>query len=391
MTYFMNMKPTLRGLHARIMAAIMPRDLANILVFELFPLLKEEGPLKAAYDLRIHYYDRLSKDEQYLVLIQSIHALMSDIHRSIDPMKIPKNVKQKFLHPKENDRSALIPGEELYPLLVQKDKWEYLGHVKEEFGTKDSILCPWVIIVAQYSAVVGFAYYAIEVGAAGETMRYYAKELRATCEKLKQLLFEPFKRLHIQEFEYFHVQMREPDKLLAEWNIGRTKELQKAADCICQDLLSALDVLEAKERSTSPKIGAKAQEKNVELTEWMGDQSISYKDGVLKIGQYDSNRIPEQEKSEFRRVLLELLVEEYQQEGEGMGITPNVFATRLHEIGFEPKGRALETATKDINGEIEKAFHLKKFVRMRGGTAFIFKKCKTTAQAATDMQLHTAV
>ena len=389
---FMNMKPTLLGLHARIMAAIMPRELANIVIFELLPLLGEQGPLKSAYDMRIHYYDRLSKDEQYLVLIQSIHALMKDMYPLIDPSKFPRGVKQKFYHQMENDRRDLIPAEELHPLLIQKDQWQYLGHVQKEYGTKDSVLCPWTVILVQYSVVRGFARYAIEVGAAAEEpLQYYARELSVSYQKIRQLLQGPFERLHIREFERFHILTQEPDKLLNEWNIPRTRELREAADCVCQELLSALDILEAEARPTLPKIDEASQEKNVILTEWMGDQPISYKDGLLKIGQHEIRRVPAEEKSEFRRVLLELLVQEYQQPGEGMAITPNVFATRLHEIGFEPRGRALQTATRDVNDEIEKAFHLKRFVRMRGGTAFIFKKREAAMQETAAKQLHTAV
>jgi len=353
----------------------MPRDLANIVIFELLPLLKEQGPLKAAYDMRIHYYERLSKDEQYLMLIQSIHALMRDMYPLIDPSKFPKGVKQKFYHHKENDRRDLIPAEELHPLLIQKDQWQYLGHVQQEYGTRDSILCPWMVILAQYSVVRGFARYAIDVGAAAkEPMRYHARELNVTYQKIKQLLQGPFERLHIRKFEHFHILTQESDKLLNEWNMQRTNALREAADCVCQDLLSALDVLEAKEQSALPKIHEESLEENVRLTEWTGDQSISYKGGLLKIGLLDAKPVPEEKKSEFRRVLLELLVQAYQQEGEGMGITPVVFATRLREIGLEPKERALQTAVQDTNAEIEKAFHLTQFIRMRGGAAFIFKK-----------------
>ena len=368
----MNMKPTLQELHARLKRMPMPREFVNTVLLEFLPLLKESGPLKTAYDARIHYYERLAKDEQYLVLIQTIHAVMKDIHGLIDPAKFPKRSKEFIIPSYEKWISAV----EMHSLLIQKDRWMYLDHSTRKVGSKDSIFYPWRAIPAQYSKVIELIQYAINVGAVNEgAIRPYLGNLRTSLEKLEQVLAQPFDRLHIKEFEHFHIRVQEPYKLLADVKPKGFFELRDALDCICQDLLSALDVSEVEERSLSPKKASESDEAEIKLTDWTGDQQVSYQDGMLSIGSFSPTKIPNQEKSEFRRVLLELLVEDYRQKGECAGITKVVLEKYLREIGFSPKTRALVTTKDAINGEVEKAFGIRGFVRMRGvDTAFLFKK-----------------
>lgn len=251
------MKITLQDIHARITAAIMPRDFTMIVLLELLPLLKEASPLKNAYDARVHYYERLSKSKQYLVLIQAIHALMQDIHQLIDPSKFPKkDSRPMYFHP---SAYKLMNAQEMHALLLQKEQWACLGR-KTISGFRDSILYPWRAVLTQYLRLISWIQYAIEVGAADESaVRPYLKHLRASYGTLKQLLADPFKRLHIMEFEHFHVSTLDSEKLLADESPKAFLELRDAANQVCQDLLSVLETVEAEERQAEPSTYARAE------------------------------------------------------------------------------------------------------------------------------------
>jgi hypothetical protein len=376
----MHMKITLQEIHARIKATILPRDFATVVLLELLPLLKEQGPLKTAYDARVHYYERLAKDEQYLVLIKTIHAAMKDIHRSIDPSKFPKEGRPTLFHP---STIRIVNAAEMHALLVQKDPWLYLGG-KTVKGFSDSVLCPWRAVLGQYLKAIAWIQYATEVGAADEgVVRQNLKNLRISYNKLKQMLADPFKRLHITDFEHFYVSTRDPEKLLENESPKDFIELRSAAICICQDLLSMLDASEAQERSVADSKPHTARITQRVLMEWTGDQPISYHDGMLKIGTLTPAKIPAEDDAEKRRVLLTWLVRMYQEKKDGMGVTEALFQRNLLDIGIPCGKGVLRTAQLAINEEIEREFGLRNFVRVRSGSAHIVKKHKEVASRST--------
>ncbi len=367
----MHMKIKLQEIHTQIAATILPKDFATLVLLELLPLLQEPGPLKTAYNARVHYYERLAKDKQYLVLIQTIHAAMKDVHRLIDPTKFAQNSKHKFFHP---SRFGLVSAKEMYALLVQKDQWSYLGH-KTIKGFKDSILCPWRTILSQYWKVITWMRYSVHVGAVGEqAVQPSLKHLRSSYGKLEQMLMDPFERLHIKEFEHFHIRTSDPEQLLADESPKGFFELRHAANCVCRDLLAALDLSEAEERSSTDPKPHSAEEKPAVLTEWTGDQSVSFDGENLKVGTL-SDKIPTEDDAENRRVLLTMLVKHYQEckKKDEMGISEAFFKRKLNEIGLSSGVRCLETAARGINKEIEGKLSLRRFIRMRGTTARIFK------------------
>ncbi len=370
----MHMKMKLQEIHAQIAATIMPRDFVTIVLLELLPLLKEPGPLKAAYDARVHYYERLAKNEQYLVLIQAIHALLKDIHRFIDLSKFPKkDSKRVFFHPSV---IKCVNAQEMHALLIQKEQWAYLGH-KTVRGPKDSILCPWLAILGQYLKAISWIQYAIEVSAADESaVRPYLKHLRASYGKLKQMLADPFKRLHITEFEHFHVRTLDPEKLLADESPKAFFELRDAANQVCQDLLSVLDTVEAEEQSESPRIDTEAAA--MMFPEWTGDQSISYDGKNLSIGEQKA-KIPKEGDATIRQILLMKLVEDYNSE-KSIGVDTVAFMQELRKVQVRPSMRALETAANALNDEVEAAFNLCKFVKASRSVARIIKSDKQTVQ-----------
>lgn len=366
----MHMKIKLQEIHAQIAATILPKEFATLVLLELLPLLQEASPLKNAYDARVHYYERLAKSKQYLVLIQAIHALMQDIHRLIDPSKFPKkDSKLTFFHPSV---IRLVNAQEMHALFVQKDQWAYLGH-KTKKGPKDSILCPWRAVLGQYLKVISWIQYAIVVGAADEsTVRPYLKHLRASYGKLKQMLADPFKRLHITEFEHFHVRTLDPEKLLADESPKAFFELRDAANQVCQDLLSVLDTVEAEEQSESPRIDAETAA--TLLPEWSGDQSISYDGKNLFIGSQKA-KIPKEGDATIRQILLMKLVEDYNAE-KCIGVDTVAFMQELRKVQIRPSMRALETAANALNDEVEAAFNLCKFVKASRSVARIIKNDK---------------
>ena len=112
-------------------------------------------------------------------------------------------------------------------------------------------------------------------------------------------------------------------------------------------------------------------------TVWTGDKPVLYDGERLKIGSESPAKIPGEDDAENRRVLLSLLVAQYQEDEEdSMGITEAFFQRKLKDIGLSSGSRSLESAKSGINKEVRQAFGLRRFVRMRGQTAYIFKRYK---------------
>lgn len=125
-------------------------------------------------------------------------------------------------------------------------------------------------------------------------------------------------------------------------------------------------------QASSPK--TEPQEKvGTDLVDWTGNQEISYDEEFLCIGNARA-RIPRASDATNRQLLLKMLVDDYN--SDAIGVHTYAYGTELRQKQLRSSIRALETAAVGINEEVEREFKICHFVRVKRGTAMIFKREK---------------
>lgn len=238
----MSIKNQLQDVHSRIMATEKPKELKNMLPFELLPLIEENDELNKFYTEHLEYYERLSKDIKYLDLIKEIHDLMRQLHGIINPSKLPDS--PRLFAPKREDPEdePWIPMKELHAMLIDDKSWWYLGGITI-MSVEDSVKCPFNPVIRQYEIVLGLTENAWKSGALDEKKSDpVIGQFQEKVKELEMMLKKPFYRLHIREFEFLDNYMREPG-----W-IGNDKRdierVHEYVDRVCKDLLQCIDVHE---------------------------------------------------------------------------------------------------------------------------------------------------
>ncbi len=252
----MSIKNQLQDVHGRIMAADKAEDLKKLLPFELLPLIEENDILNKFYTEHLEYYEKLSKEKAYLDLIAEIHRLLGQLHKVIDPSKLPDS--PRLFAPKREDPEdePWVPMKELHAMLIDEKSWWYLGGVTV-MSVEDSVKCPWNPVIRQYEIVLGLAENAWKSGALDpEKAEPVIGQIQEKLKELEKILKKPFYRLHIREFEFLENYMRGP-----EW-IGNEKRdverIHEYADRVCKDLLQLLDEHE----TTMERVGQIVSQQN---------------------------------------------------------------------------------------------------------------------------------
>ncbi len=134
--------------------------------------------------------------------------------------------------------------------------------------------------------------------------------------------------------------------------------------------LGYLQALQNENRKLSEKLdeGRYKRRKRTDLVQWHGDQPVRYDlDRSIPELYIGVNKIqyPLQPDATKRQILMTLLVNDYNQK-DGVGIDTFMFRSVLAKCDV-PVGslRLLETAVRGINKDIEKAFGISNFVRMK--------------------------
>jgi len=121
---------------------------------------------------------------------------------------------------------------------------------------------------------------------------------------------------------------------------------------------------------SNPK--ALPQEKlNADLVNWLGDQTLSYDEEFLRIGDA-KERIPRANDATNRQLLLQMLVDDYN--ADAIGVSTIVFEGELRKMQLKSSTRAMETAVCGLNEEVKRAFKIRGFIKLKRGMAMIPRK-----------------
>ncbi len=112
--------------------------------------------------------------------------------------------------------------------------------------------------------------------------------------------------------------------------------------------------------------------KVIDVEEWSGDQTISYDGETLRIGGAEA-KIPRESDATNRQLLLAMLVEDYNADA-SVGVSTIAFMNELRRMQLRSSPRAMESAVEGVRDEMERAFKLRGFVKMKRGTVTIPKK-----------------
>ncbi len=270
------------------------KNLYTLLPYELLPIIRETPVLFESYDHRIHYYHRLSKETEYLHLIDEIHAVLHKLHPLIEPTKLPELCIALFSDAKRNPSGEIKQHfktyRDLHFLFVRKLPWYRLGSISrsDDWQAGDSHFCPWRNVLRQYKIVEDFLHEAASNKAIDPDAKPLLTDFQRLVTRLHQLLEEPWHRLHIWAFECIEELVTTISRQPGQEDDGMVRSIVRShlhqhpqvakvdqqeerrnAETVCDDLLLVI-----KEQAVKPvAASSKRSKKNVK---WLGDGKLKY-------------------------------------------------------------------------------------------------------------------
>lgn len=220
------------------------------LKYEFMDFIDNNPLLSKEWKRRSEFYENLRNSLEFKSLLDSIHKGFKHIQRTIEPKKLPENLRLMNQEMKTLESVESFSLREIHTMLSKRSEWPKFDDLNETTGVYVSKSSPpWDSCLRQYELFEPFFFKAERLKAVrgGDETVQVALQVLSDIKALRDLITTPLVRWHLHSFYDLRFYGRTPEF------IQSVDSVSKSVSRVCSELLFHLKETEEQRKNSGKK------------------------------------------------------------------------------------------------------------------------------------------